>query len=243
MPYLSRIWLNPLRTQTQRFLRNPQAAHAAVLGGLHRQPVAERVLWRWEPDGPHRARLLVLTQTRPSWEHLIEQAGWPGADEQQYLVRPYEPLLDQVTFGREFAFRLKANPVSATRNPQAPSASQKEHLSAQVHPRGVRVAHRTVEHQLDWLIKRVPQWGFTLATGAEDLPAVRIIARDRISFSKRLPDGRPGGRVTLQIVTFEGIARITDPELTRRSLLSGVGAGKAYGLGLITLAPPQPQAP
>jgi len=51
------------------------------------------------------------------------------------------------------------------------------------------------------------------------------------------------GRVTLQTVTFEGIARITDPELTRRSLLGGVGAGKAYGLGLLTLAPPRPQAP
>jgi CRISPR system Cascade subunit CasE len=170
---------------------------------------------------------------------LIEQAGWPGADDQQDLVRPYEPLLDQVTRGREFAFRLKANPVSATRNPQAPSASQKEHLSAQVRPRGVRVAHRTVEHQLGWLIKRVPQWGLILATGAEDLPAVRIIARDRISFIKRPPDGR----VTLQTVTFEGIARITDPELTRRSLLGGVGAGKAYGLGLLTLAPPRPQDP
>jgi CRISPR system Cascade subunit CasE len=239
MPYLSRIWLNPLRTQAQRFLRNPQAVHAAVLGGLSQQPVTERVLWRWEADGPHRARLLVLTRSRPSWEHLIEQAGWSGADDPQDLVRSYEPLLDQITLGREFAFRLKANPVSATRNPQAPSASQKEHLSAQARPRGVRVAHRTVEHQLGWLIKRVPQWGFVLATDTQDLPAVRIIARDRISFSKRLADGSPGGRVTLQTATFEGIARITDPDLTRHSLLAGVGAGKAYGLGLITLAPPQ----
>jgi CRISPR system Cascade subunit CasE len=239
MPYLSRIWLNPLRTQTQRFLRNPQAVHAAVLGGLSQQPVTQRVLWRWEPDSPHRASLLVLTQTRPSWEHLIEQAGWPGADEQQALVRPYEPLLDQVTRGREFAFRLKVNPVSATRNPQAPSARQAAHLTAQARPRGVRVAHRTVEHQLDWLIKHVPQWGFSLATGAHDLPAVKIIARDRISFSKRLADGSRGNRVTLQTATFEGIAQITDPDLTRHTLLAGVGAGKAYGLGMITFAPPQ----
>lgn len=46
MSYLSRIWLNPLRTGTQRMLRNPQVLHAAILGGLSRQPVTERVLWR-----------------------------------------------------------------------------------------------------------------------------------------------------------------------------------------------------
>ena len=64
MPYLSRIWLNPLRSQTQRLLRNPQAAHAAILSGLSLQPVSERVLWRWEPDRPHRAPGLAPPQTR-----------------------------------------------------------------------------------------------------------------------------------------------------------------------------------
>jgi CRISPR system Cascade subunit CasE len=242
MPYLSRIWLNPLRRQAQRFLRNPQTAHAAILGGLSRQPVTERVLWRWENDGLHRARLLVLTQSRPSWEHLIEQAGWPGAEDPQDLVRPYEPLLDQIAHGREFAFRLKANPASATRHPDAPSPSQQVQLADQASPRGVRVGHRTVEHQLNWLAKRVPQWGFALANGESDLPAVRIIARDRLAFSKGGRDGNTGHRVTLQTATFEGIVRINDPDLTRHSLLAGVGSGKAYGLGLITFAPPVRQS-
>ncbi|HEX5493353.1 MAG TPA: type I-E CRISPR-associated protein Cas6/Cse3/CasE, partial [Mycobacteriales bacterium] len=121
MPYLSRISLNPLRTAAQRMLRNPQALHAAVLQSSSRQPVTERMLWRLELDTPHKATLLVLTQTAPSWEHLVEQAGWPGSDEPQALVRPYEPLLDRVVRGREFAFRLRANPVSSTRTPDKPS--------------------------------------------------------------------------------------------------------------------------
>jgi CRISPR system Cascade subunit CasE len=237
MSYLSRIWLNPLRTGAQRFIRNPRTMHAAVLGGLPSQPATERVLWRLEADGAHRASLLVLTQTRPSWEHVVEQAGWPGAEDPQALVRPYEPLLAQVTSGAVFAFRLKANPVSATKKPDAPSARQKERL-AQERPRGVRVAHRTAAHQLSWLIGRVPGWGFTLATDDQGAPAVRLIGRERVSFSKRLPDGSPDNQVTLQAATFEGIVRVTDPALARRSLLAGVGAGKAYGLGLVTLAPP-----
>jgi CRISPR system Cascade subunit CasE len=239
MPYLSRIWLNPLRTQAQRFLRNPQALHAAVLGGLSRQPVTERVLWRLEPDSAHRASLLVLTESRPSWEHIVEQAGWPSTDDPQALVRPYEPLLDQIARGREFAFRLKANPVSATKQPDAPSPAQKERLATQARPRGMRVAHRTVEHQLDWFTTRAPQWGFALITDSADLPAVRLVARDRLTFTKKRTDDSPGRPVVLQTATFEGIIRIDDPDLARRSLLAGVGPGKAYGLGLITLAPPR----
>lgn len=87
MPFLSRIWLNPLRAGAQRLLTSPHATHAAVLGGLSEQPVQQRTLWRLEADPAHRAALLVLTQTRPSWEHLVEQAGWPAADEPQALVR------------------------------------------------------------------------------------------------------------------------------------------------------------
>jgi CRISPR system Cascade subunit CasE len=151
-------------------------------------------------------------------------------------------LLAQLASGREFAFRLKANPVTTTRNPQVPSPRQKEHLAAQSRPRGVRVAHRTAEHQLGWLIQRIPHWGLTLASDAEDLPLVRITARDRLTFAKSLADGSRGDKVILQTATFDGIVRVADPALTRQSLLAGVGAGKAYGLGLITLAPPQPQA-
>src|SRR5450756_2446780 len=146
MPYLSQVWLNPLRAQTQRMLRNPQVLHAAVLGGVSRQPVTERVLWRVEPESPYRVGVLVLTESKPSWEHLVEQGGWPSADEPQALVRPYEPLLDRVVCGAQFAFRLRANPVSATRHPVKPSAAQQQQLASAVRSRGVRVSHRTAVH-------------------------------------------------------------------------------------------------
>lgn len=236
MPYLSRIWLNPLRTQTQRMLRNPQRLHAAVLGASSRQPVTERMLWRLERDTPHRAALLVLTQSTPSWEHLVEQAGWPHSDEPQALVRSYQPLLDAVVRGREFAFRLRANPVGATRKPVKPSPAQKEHLNAKPRPRGVRVPHRTAAHQLAWLTQRVNRWGFEILTNSDGNPAVQLSHRERLVFVKDPghPDQR---RVTLQTATFDGALRVTDPDLARASLLHGVGPARAYGCGLITLAP------
>jgi hypothetical protein len=128
--------------------RDGGAARRAMLR-LSRQPVAERVLWRLDVGVRHRAELLVLTDSRPSWEHSAEQAGWPQADEPQQQVRDYQPLLEKIQRGREFRLRLRANPVSSTRTPLKPSAAQEKRLAAE-RPRGVRVAHRTAAHQLAW---------------------------------------------------------------------------------------------
>lgn len=238
MTYLSKIWLNPLRRGTQEMLRSPQVMHAAVLGGIPAQPVTERVLWRLEPDGSHRAAVLVLSVSRPSWEHLIEQGGWPSADEPQSKVRTYQPLLDQISLGREFRFRLRANPVMATRTLTKPSAAQRCHLGRTDTRRGVRVPHRTAAHQLAWFTGRVDKWGFEIPTTADGFPDVLLAGRERVQFTKRATNGGTGHRVTVQTATFEGRLRVADPELARASLLNGVGAARAYGCGLITLAPP-----
>lgn len=49
--------------------------------------------------------------------------------------------------------------------------------------------------------------------------------------------GSDTNRVVLTTATFDAIVRVAAPELARQHLLSGVGAGKGYGCGLITLAP------
>jgi len=234
MAYLSRIWLNPRRLAAQRFITNPQAVHAAILAGLSAQPITERVLWRLDPDPrtEHRLELLVLTRSRPSWESVIEQAGWPESDEPQSQVRPYQPLLERVAIGREFAFRVKANPASSTRRPDSPRL--RDRLASQKASRGVRVGHRTAAHQLNWFTSRTERWGFEIVTDGAGLPALRLVSRGRHSFQK----GTGKDNVVLETATFDGILRVTDAERLRTTLLSGIGPGKAYGLGLLTLAPP-----
>jgi CRISPR system Cascade subunit CasE len=237
MTYLSRIWLNPLRSGTQPLLRNAQATHAAVLGGLARQPVTERVLWRLETTQAHRAELLVLTESTPSWEHLVEHYGWPHADDPQALVRDYQPLLDHVHAGREFRLRMRANPVTALRKPASPSPQQAERLTAE-RPRGARIPQRTAGQQTTWFTERLLRWGFEPLIDTNGYPAVALIARDRVSFRKKA--GAGGAPVTLSTATFDAAVRVTDPEVARHSLVHGVGHARAYGCGLITLAPRGP---
>ncbi|HEY0636168.1 MAG TPA: type I-E CRISPR-associated protein Cas6/Cse3/CasE [Pseudonocardiaceae bacterium] len=231
MAFLSRIWLNPLRTGAQKLIGNPQVTHAAVLGGLSRQPVTERVLWRLEEDGPHRACLLVLTASSPSWEHIIERAGWPSSLDEQATVRSYKPLLDRVQKGREFAFRLRANPTVTTKNLLAPTPAQRRHLEGSPRPRGIRVPHRTAAQQLDWFLTKAGTWGFEIPATTAGHPDVLLTARRRMAFRK------PSGPVTIETATFEGRLRIADVDAAVSSLLGGVGPARAYGCGLITLAP------
>lgn len=230
--YLSRIYLNPLRTGAQKMLRSPQVVHAAVLGGLSRQPVDERVLWRLEVDSPHRLALLVLTRSRPSWESVVEQAGWASSDDPQALVKPYDALLGRIVLGRELAFRLRVNPVTATRAPERPSPKQQERLAAPGRGRGVLVPERTAAQQSQWFARHTRAWGFEVPDNQLGAPSFQLVDRQRTTFSR----GGGSGRVTLLTATFEGRLRVTDAERLRDSLLDGVGRARAYGCGLLTLA-------
>lgn len=236
MAYLSRVWINPLRNRSRELLSSPQKMHAAVLGGLAIQPVSERVLWRVDADEPRRPSLFVLTRSSPSWEHLVEQAGWPSSDEPQAVTKSYDPLLRRIAAGSEFAFRLTANPVQFTRSPDKASRQVSASAEPSASTRSLRLGHRTAEHQQSWFAGRANKWGFevpevrSLGDGA-DLD-MRILARGRRTFSR----GTAGQKLSLQVVTYEGHLVVVDPDVFRAQLLAGFGPAKAYGCGLMTLA-------
>ncbi|MEU2558387.1 type I-E CRISPR-associated protein Cas6/Cse3/CasE [Streptomyces longispororuber] len=269
MPYLSRIRINPLRAESRRYLESPRAVHGAVMGGLPGAADDERPLWRMDSDVPHRPHLVVLTRSRPDWSHVVEHAGWPGADGDHVLVRDYAPLLALVEPGRAFAFRLTANPVQNSPTPTSPTAAMRKRIAAEQDParrRGFRMAHRTAAEQLRWFLERTERWGFTVPPSRTDPPAsgletghpaksttasrtppdrtdtvpreVRITARHRRTFTK---NGR-GAKVVITSVTFEGHLEVTDAEALTHHLLHGIGPAKAYGCGLLTLAPVRGEA-
>lgn len=244
--YLSRVRLNPLRAKGREFLRNPRTLHSAVMGGLPEPLDNGRVLWRLDTRG-HQVNVLVLTPSRPDWTHIVEQAGWPDADGEHFLIRDYSPVLGRLGPGREFAFRLTANPVQSTMNPRNRTDSQRERYGDDLPPRGFRTAHRTARHQLDWLLRRTDKWGFSIPESRTDPAApgmtqsalgqtpheVRIVNTSRYVIPKKGVT-KP---VTMQAVTFEGRLTVTDTDRLRTAMLTGVGPNKAYGCGLLTLAP------
>lgn len=222
--YLTRMHLNPARRGT-RFLRaSPQRMHAAVLGcfppGAALEGPAGRVLWRVDDGGPGDLKLFIASPSRPDLTSLVEQAGWPAA-EQHWQTAAMSGLLAGLEKGQEWVFRLTANPVHNVRSGDG--------------RRGKVYGHVTAVHQEEWLLSRCGKWGFEVVEGSAGAPALKLSARRQISFPRR-SDGADR-TVTLTVVTYDGILRVHDEERMRETLTRGVGRAKGYGCGLLTLAP------
>jgi CRISPR system Cascade subunit CasE len=222
--YLTRMQLNGRRRDARRLLSSPHALHAAVQAGFPDARAAEagRVLWRLDSYGPHRILLYVVGPARPDFTHLVEQAGWPTT--QAWDTREYDPFIGSLRAGQRWQFRLAANPVHSARR-----AGWNETKP---------LAHVTVKQQEQWLLDRCEQHGFRPApsavvpdAGGQPEPDLAVVGRATHRFQ------RGQGRVTLATATFEGHLLITDAEALRGALCHGIGRGKAYGCGLLTLAP------
>lgn len=209
--FLTRFELNTARRGARALLGSPQAMHAAVLAGFL-PGQAGRVLWRVD-QSQRAARLYLLSHGRPDLTHMVEQAGWPTT--RSWDTRDYRPLLERVAAGVTFGFRLAANPTRSTR--------------VKADKRSQRVGHVTADQQLTWLLVRAERLGVDL--GSSESPNVRVVERGVRVFS------RGGGRVTLAVAVFEGLLVVRDPDAVRAAMTSGIGPGKAYGCGLLTLAP------
>lgn len=250
--YLSKILINPLRSGGNELIRNPQTLHAAVKGVL--PPGTDRdsrILWRLEPgtrgaaggysecDAPdswrsdpqlHSAVLLIQTPFVPTLDGIVEKAGWRG-EAGEPVTASMDALMEQIAIGRSFGFRLQANPTasfSTTRSSGGPCG--------RAAPKKRRRYGLATHKQHEWFLRRAcgknAQWGFSVGTDPEDA-RVRVVARERLRFSK----AAQSSPVQLDVATFEGVLTVTDAELLRRTIASGIGSAKAYGCGLLTLAP------
>jgi CRISPR system Cascade subunit CasE len=216
--YLTRFQINPARRGARKLLASPQAVHAAVLAGFTETTASvssARILWRIDaaPDG--QVLLYIASPSRPDLTHLVEQAGWPTTGTWQ--TRPYEPLLASLQPAQQWAFRLTANPV---RNSSQPDGR-----------RSRRFGHVTVDQQREWLLARATQAGFQVALGERGEPDVIVHRRQTFTF------GRNGRTVTLRMATYDGRLEVVDATALRHVLVAGLGHAKAYGCGLLTLAP------
>ena len=204
--YLSRAELDPTRRNTMIALASPQKLHGAVENSFPGE--RRRRLWRLDTLN-EKLYLLLLSEDIPDLTGLCAQFGTGAAPE----TRPYAPLLERVTPGSCWQFRLTANPTH----------SQKDPADAQA--RGILKPCYLEVEQEKWLLEQAGKHGFSIPEGA-----FRVTRKQTCRFQK---NGRR--QVTLLAVTYEGILQVTDPEAFREMLCQGIGRGKAYGLGLMTI--------
>ncbi len=223
---LTSIFLNAANRDVQRCVADSHAMHVRVMSlfgsaskGSARASFA--VLYRSEVNEREGTiRLLLQSREKPDF------AKWPEGflNSQSDVPNPrttqLEPLLGALR-GR-YRFRLRAN---ATR--KVDTKTREDGAKSN----GNRVPIRRDEDRLAWLARRAAQHGFRLAT-ADDGNVMARILPGGCSFGRRT-----GGQITHEGVLFEGVLVVDDAARLREAVEQGVGPGKSYGFGLLSLAP------
>lgn len=216
--HLTRLEINSRRRAARHLLGSPHRLHAAVLSGFPTdlpEPDEGRILWRLD-DGYPDPVLYVVSPAEPDLTHLVEDVGRPSYG---WQTKDYRPLLDKLAAGDTWAFRLRANPVHS--------------VAQATGGRGKRLAHVTSGQQTAWLHQRAATHGFRVADGSADAPDLVLSSRRTFRFDRR------GRTVTLATAVFDGTLVVDDPRKLRAALVGGIGPGKGYGCGLLTLATPR----
>lgn len=169
-------------------------------------------LFRIDPNPGGRAVILVQSAVKPDWEYAFHNAGY-------LLAAPPEVKLFQPCFtkGQRLQFRLVANP---TRRLSKNSPDVKEESI------GKRVPVPT-DQLFDWLARRTKSGGCSIDKYSTAIqPGYIYMNKTRDSVGQRLHS-----------VRYEGILEVTDADIFHEILVRGIGSGKAFGFGLLSVAP------
>jgi len=220
--YLSRLILNLSDPHVRRDLADCRQLHRTILSAFPEMinPDARAtlgVLYRvdqWPEDG-----LVVIVQSAvyPDWSRLWSEylADTAGRLIRNPAVESHHGYWESLRAGDRLRFRLRANPTKRLPANRVEASRWN----------GKRIVFRAEAEQIAWLIRKGEAGGFRLAQHSVT-PEI-----------KQTGDGKPAspGRLTFGSVLFAGELVITDADRFRATLRQGIGSGKAFGFGLLSI--------
>ena len=239
--YLTKMVLNTQARKVWNDLGNPQQLHRTISGAFpkiddqahlphheRRTPRGEfNLLHRLEFDSRNgKAVLLVQSSVRPDWSSLGE--GYADIIESKTLHDKYAGIAS----GMILRFRLQANPTKRIgKSDNIADAKFKDTEKRR------RVDIRTDEGRIAWLKRKGEECGFRI-TGLKIKDSVENLAsvqQGKVEFRRE----RNAPKITFGSVVFEGVLQVTDSDAFKNVLSRGIGTGKAYGFGLLSIAKSQ----
>ncbi|MGW3911510.1 type I-E CRISPR-associated protein Cas6/Cse3/CasE [Streptomyces sp. NPDC005070] len=208
-PVIARIHLNPHSRDVQRDLRDATQMHRTVM--------------RTVPDGlgdsPRRqAGLLYRLEENDTASTLLVQgsslnpallpAGYGSAE-----VKSLAPMFTALRKGLAVRYRIVLNPA------------KRERLSLEERNKRGKVIALSGAEADQWWLRRAADAGLQLhVLTPTSLDPVR-------------PRGRQANPMRHSLLRYDGTATVTDPTALTEAVLTGIGRGKPYGAGLLSLAP------
>ena len=205
--YLSSLILNSRSFRARRDINSFYELHRTIMGAF--------------PDNtqgnPGRVLFrLDLTREMDFPSVLVQSELQPNWS---HLIQDHDYLFDvpkskkvnlKVQTGQLLRFRLRANP---TKRIYIKNGS------------GKRQGLLKAEEQVDWLFAKGQRGGFSLI---QTIPINEGFLRTKKNNGRHV--------INLLSVRFEGVLKIDDPEEFRQTIKSGIGTGKGFGFGLLSIA-------
>ncbi|SDP62717.1 CRISPR system Cascade subunit CasE [Streptomyces sp. cf386] len=224
---LTRIRLNRRSKTVRRDLTDTIRLHKTVMllvpDGLGKHPRQKAgLLFRLEDatdDTP--PTLLIQSHQPPDLTRLPQDYG--SAE-----TRALHPMFQALDPGRAVRYRITAN-ASAVRR------ALDNHQPVD-NKNGRKVIALYGDDALAWWQRRAHQAGLALTT-TDTTPARFRRPRKRPNTATEPGETNPAPGAQHALTRFDGLATITEPDRLRHALLTGIGRGKPYGAGLLSLAP------
>jgi CRISPR system Cascade subunit CasE len=248
--YLSRLFLNPRSRQVMSELSYPYEMHRTLMRAFPKATHDTKrkardefgILFRTEPDDMYGVtKVCVQSVNEPNWSllHGLDDYLFTNTGVSGYEYKDIMPVLSKIQNGQVFSFRLRANPTKRVAKRDDPM-------------QGKRVELRRESEQINWLIRKGEAMGEGVAGGFELLkreikdlsgttrmvPMVRVCS-EGIKAGRKHDAGRDRD-MNHWAVLFDGLLRVTDKNAFMGTLIRGIGSGKAFGFGLLSIAATKP---
>jgi CRISPR system Cascade subunit CasE len=206
--YLSQIILNDRDRKVRHDLSNIHNLHRSIMQAFPDiEPLPD------ESQKRVRADWQVLFRLEPDSNVLLVQSelepDWgklPLTYLTQQQCKPFQPELDQFPVDRLLRFRLKANP----------SKRDKETRKT--------VGLYYQPDQEAWFSRQAAQHGFSVER-LDIIPAANLWGTKEKGQSQ----------IKIHTALFQGVLKVQDPALFVKAVRQGIGKGKSYGCGLLSL--------
>ncbi|MEU0982998.1 type I-E CRISPR-associated protein Cas6/Cse3/CasE [Streptomyces griseus] len=208
-PVIARIRLNPHSRDVQRDLRDATEMHRTVM--------------RMVPDSlgespRSQAGLLYRLDETDTTSTLLVQAnrlnparlpaGYGQAD-----IKSLTPMFTALRKGLAVRYRIVLNPA------------KRERLPIEAKGKRGRIVPLSGADADQWWLRRAAESGLHVhVLTPTNMPPIRPRRQDT--------DG-----MRHSLIRYDGTATVTDPDTLHEAVLAGIGRGKPYGAGLLSLAP------
>ncbi|WP_221359251.1 type I-E CRISPR-associated protein Cas6/Cse3/CasE [Streptomyces beigongshangae] len=208
-PVIARIRLNLHSRDVQHDLRDATQMHRTVM-----RMVPDNL-----GDAPRQqAGLLYRLEETDTFSTLLVQAthldparlptGYGQAD-----IKSLTPMFTALRKGLGVRYRIVLNPTKRERLPLQEKGT-----------RG-RIVPLSGADADQWWLRRATEAGLNLS----------ILTPT--SMEPARPRGKDAPRMRHSLLRYDGTATVTDPDALKDAVIHGIGRGKPYGAGLLSLAP------